>query len=89
MAMTPPSRAEIAEILRGLLTGALSRSEVSRWAEPWVTGNSRVGDKAVWSALELLCAAELISFDRPYLYEAVDFENCLSQLEEGSGQTTG
>ncbi len=82
MAMTPPSRTEIAQILRGLLAGTLSRAEASRWAEPWITGDARVGDRAVWSALELLGAADLISSDRPYLYEAVDFENCLSQLEE-------
>ena len=85
MAMTPPTRTEVAQVLRGLLAGTLARSEASRWAEPWVIGDARIGDEVVWSALELLGAADLISSDRPYLYEAADFENSLSQLEDESG----
>lgn len=81
MAMTPPTRTEIAQILRGLLAGTLSRREASDWAIPWVTGMPRIGDEYVKSALELLCAADLISTDRPYLYEAVDFQECLTQIE--------
>jgi len=84
MAMIPPTETEIAQVLRGLITGTLSRREASDWAEPWIIGDvQNIGDIA-WSALKLLCAADLVSTDRPYLYNAVDFQTCLTQLEQNS-----
>lgn len=80
MVMDLPTRNEIAEVVRGLLSGALTRGEASAWAEPWVTGNARIADSAAWSALKLLAAADLVSTDRPHLYEAADYEACLTEL---------
>lgn len=43
-------------------------------------GDARISDSSVWDALQLLGAADLISLDRPFLYNDEDFLACLGAL---------
>lgn len=79
--MNPPSRNEVANVLRALLSGTLSRQEASEWAMRYMIGDMRIPDTQVWNTLKLLGGADLISTDRPFLYESIDFQQCLMQLE--------
>lgn len=78
--MEPPTRAEVAAVLRGLINGEQSRQSASAWASDWLLGEARVSDPAVWESLQLLGAADLISTDRPFLYDDEDFRACLDRL---------
>lgn len=79
--MNPPSRHEIANVLRAILSGTLTRKEASEWANRFIIGDMRRTDTQVWNALKLLGGADLISTDRPFLYQSIDFQQCLMQLE--------
>lgn len=78
--MNPPSRKEVADIFQQLLSGELTRNAASEWACRWLLNGFTVEDRVVWEALTLLGAADLISTDRPYLYNEEDFTGMLSQL---------
>jgi hypothetical protein len=79
----PPSREEIASVLRQLISGEKSRGEASEWASRWVCADdTRVTDKAVWEALTSLLGADLISTDRPYFYAVEDFAAWLKELKD-------
>jgi hypothetical protein len=78
--MEPPTRSEVADVLRRLINGEQSRESASAWASDWVVGDARVADPAVSQALELLLMADLISTDRPFLYNDEDFRACLDSL---------
>jgi hypothetical protein len=80
--MDLPSRNEIVEITQRMLSGALTRSAVSEWACTWVVdGNCRVSDYEAWDAIVLLGAADMISTDRPYLYNEEDFVEMMKTLK--------
>lgn len=78
--MNPPSRSEVAEIIRRLLAGALTRDAASEWACRWLLDGFDVKDDVVWEALQLVGAADLISTDGPYLYTEKDFSGMLMEL---------
>jgi hypothetical protein len=78
--MKRPTRPEVAAVLRGLINGEQTRQSASAWASEWLLGDARVSDPAVWEALQLLGAADLISTDRPFLYNDQDFRACLDRL---------
>jgi len=78
--MEPPTRLEVAAVLRELIHGERTRQSASAWASNWLLGDARVGDPAVWEALELLGAADLVSTDRPFLYNDEDFQASLDRL---------
>jgi hypothetical protein len=80
VAMEPPTRPEVAAVLRELIQGERTRQSASAWASTWLLGDARVGDPAVWEALELLGAADLVSTDRPFLYDEEDFQASLGKL---------
>jgi hypothetical protein len=78
--MEPPTRLEVAAVLRGLIRGEQTRRSASVWANDWLLGDARVSDPAVWEALQLLGPADLVSTDRPFLYNDEDFQACLERL---------
>ena len=78
--MEPPTRPEVAAVLRQLINGEQTRQSASTWASDWVLGDVRVSDPAVWEALELLLMADLVSTDRPFLYNDEDFHASLDRL---------
>lgn len=76
--MHAPERSEVAAVLRRLIEGEQTRQSASAWALTWMLGDeSEISDPEQWAALELLGAADLVGFDRPYLYVAEDFRVCL------------
>lgn len=85
--MNPPSHTEVTYVLKALLSGTLTRQEAAAWATPYIAGDVRVTDRRLWDALVLLGAADLCSTDRPFLYEHLDFQDCLLRLEQqGEGE---
>ena len=81
----PPSRTEIETRLVELLAGKQSREEVANWASQWIRAEEPgVDDPAVWKALNELAGADLITIDRPYLHEEVDFRAWLEELRTSS-----
>jgi hypothetical protein len=42
--------------------------------------HSGVDDPAVWEAIKRLVAADMITTDRPYLYDIADFKRWLTDL---------
>jgi len=81
VAKAAPTRDEVAEKLRGLIDGHLSREEIAEWASTWVRmRDPLVSDPRVWNALTEMAGADLISLDRPYLYDKIDFEVWLNDL---------
>ena len=78
--MQPPTRPEVATVLRELINDECTRQSASAWACDWLLGDARVSDPVVWEALELLGAADLISTDRPFLYNDEDFRASLDKL---------
>jgi hypothetical protein len=78
--MEPPTRREVAAVLRRLIAGEQSRQSAAAWASNWVLADARVSDSAVWEALQLIGAADLITTDRPFLYNEADFQACLNSL---------
>ena len=79
--MKLPTHSDVKKILEGILSGALTRQEVAAWAAPYLLNGSRISDHLLWNALVLMGAADLCSTDRPFLYENVDFQECLKGLE--------
>lgn len=76
-----PSRQEVAEKLRALIDGSLSREDASKWAAHWIAADDPgVEDDRVWRALEGLVSADAPSTDREFLYERIDFEEWLKEL---------
>ena len=79
-----PTRADVEARLSRLLAGHVSREEVAEWAAKWVRmANPNVQDPRVWKALTQLCGADMISTDRPYLYDKQDFDAWLADLRSG------
>jgi hypothetical protein len=81
----PPTRREVAEELRRLIAGDLTREAASDWASPWLSRFTEIDDKKVTRALACLGAADLPSTDREYLYEKIDFEHWLLELNGERG----
>jgi hypothetical protein len=78
---SPPSRADVERTLLGLIDGTISREDASAWAARWVGADDPgISDAAVWEQLRNLGGADLISFDRPFLYNEVDFRAWLAEL---------
>ncbi|MGV3604803.1 MAG: hypothetical protein ACO1RA_00235 [Planctomycetaceae bacterium] len=79
--MDSPTRADVADKLKQLLAGTLTRQAASDWASICLLNSVPVSDNDVWNALELLGGADLISTDRPFLYMDVDFLEALKTIE--------
>jgi len=83
--MHHPSKVEVINKFTSLIAGEASRESVAQWAESWVSmKNPPEMDEAAWGALKFLCAADLITTDKPYLYDVEDFQRELKKLI-GSG----
>lgn len=79
--MTPPSKSQVTEKLTLLIQDGISREDAASWAQQWVIEDTPADmPKEIWEALQFLCGADMISLDRPYLYERVDFEDELAKL---------
>jgi len=79
----PPSRVEIIDKLKGLISGKNTREEVSSWASVWAFAKADdVSDQVALEALERLASADLVSTDRPYLYQEADFVRWLEDIEQ-------
>src|SRR5262249_25537635 len=81
--MESPTRTEVEAKLSDLLAGKSSREEVAEWAERWVRmSNPNVRDLQIWRALVRPSGADMISTDRPYLYDQQDFDAWFKDLSE-------
>ena len=79
--MEAPSRAEVIEKLRSLISERISREEVSDWARKWVIADNPPDmEESVWKAINFLYGVDMISLDRPYLHGREDFEEELEKL---------
>lgn len=79
--MTPPSKSEVGDKLMLLVRDEISREDAASWAQQWVIEDTPAEMPAeIWEALQFLCAADMISLDRPYLYGQEDFEDELAKL---------
>lgn len=77
-----PTREEVAHKLRQLIDGVIERKEAAVWAAQWLMRFDEVdntGRKLV-DAIDSLSAADMISTDRPFLYDSSDFERWLVEL---------
>ena len=76
-----PTCGEVADRLRALIDGSISREEASEWASHWIAADDpEVDNDRVWRALEGLVSADAPSTDREFLYERIDFQEWLRQL---------
>ncbi len=82
-----PTFDDVAQKLRQLVAGEISRQQASEWASPWIVKYTEVQfdenrelDRKIKEALDRLTSADLISTDRPYLYGQSDFERWLGKL---------
>lgn len=79
--MKPPSKYDVTAKLSSLIKEEISREEAADWAQQWVVEEVPPDMLIeVWDALKFLCAVDMISLDRPYLYEREDFEEELAKL---------
>jgi hypothetical protein len=79
--MKPPTKSDVANKLMLLVRGEISRDDAAHWAQQWVIEDTpEEMPNEIWEALQFLCAADMISLDRPYLYEREDFEHELAKL---------
>ncbi|MGB0384817.1 MAG: hypothetical protein ACPGWR_08350 [Ardenticatenaceae bacterium] len=79
--LSAPSQKEVQAKLLALIFGDCSREEVASWAESWIVQDDpEVGDPIVWRTLDRLSGADMIDFDRPYLYDETDFRHWLEEL---------
>lgn len=80
--MRAPTLAEVAEMLRQLLAGVVSRSDASAWAHQWIAAERpAVDDDITWRALERLGAADLKGGEAEFLYYDLDFHTWLDEVE--------
>lgn len=79
----PPTLDDVADKLRALIAGTVTRQEASRWAQPWVVADPPLDPDAVTSeSLERIGAADLPGgWDRDFLYNDVDFRHWLAEVE--------
>jgi hypothetical protein len=76
-----PTRDDVAQKIRQLIAGELSREAVANWAAPWIGKFHEIElDRKIKDALDSLAAADMPTSDRPYLFEQVDFEAWLDEL---------
>lgn len=80
--MAAPTLVEVADQLRALLAGRITRDQASAWARHWLIADERdVDDDVVWRALERLGAAQLPGSERDFLYYDADFHAWLDEVE--------
>lgn len=78
-----PSLAQIADQLRGLLSGTIRRGEASAWAARWLTAdNPGIEDDVAWQALERIGGADLPGGETEYLFQEADFHAWLDDVED-------
>ncbi|MEU4767065.1 hypothetical protein AB0H12_27800 [Actinosynnema sp. NPDC023794] len=84
MRLEPPSRAEVERQFEGLLSGAVGRDEVDRWAGRYFREDVEVGDPVVRTALDRLYGVDLR--DGPgaeYLHGLEQVAEWLDELKSG------
>lgn len=79
-----PDRSEILNVLTSLISKKISRHEASKWAENILSsGRIEVTDLKAWETIKQIGAADLVSTDRPYLYDDCDFIEWERELRKG------
>lgn len=83
-----PTRAEVREKLRQLLSGEITRQDASAWAHQWVAAaHPGVDDPVVWTALTRLGGADLRAGPDDFLYFEPDFHAWLDEVEDADEPT--
>ncbi len=81
-----PTLSMVAQKLKQLASGEISREDASAWATPWVIKldefrlDDSTQDRKVKRALGNLAGADTPTSDREFLFEKVDFEAWLQEL---------
>ena len=83
-----PSRDDVCQRIEQLLSGELSRDDVSRWAAEYLVFDDpqiypEITDPRLHQALDRLSGADAPSTDRDYLYGEDDFADWLAELKAG------
>ncbi|MFD1145730.1 hypothetical protein [Saccharothrix hoggarensis] len=84
MGLVEPSRADVERQMVGLLSGALGRDAVDRWAGRYFAADVEVADPVVWQALGRLHGVDLV--DGPggeYLHDLGQVAEWLADLRGG------
>ena len=83
-----PSAERIAEVMRLLIDDLNQRENVTEWASYWslkyddyCEDDDYDNSKRILTALDRLSGADAPTTDRPYLYDQLDFEDWLAELE--------
>ena len=79
--MEPPSHEDVVGAFNDLISGTRTRKEVSQWAVSYIVSGVRIKDKRISQAIDDLGMVDLISTDRPYLYDEGDFREWLREFE--------
>ena len=80
-----PSRRDVEQVLRDLIHGKRSRSEVSAWATTWLERDTETDDDdVVYETLTKLESADSPTSDREFLFLHEDFNDWLRWLESQS-----
>ena len=85
MVQKMPTRHELSLKLASLSSSEESRASIAAWAVSIIEDDSlSITDKLVWEILKRLGAVDLPALDRPFLYDAVDFEAWKTELNADS-----
>jgi hypothetical protein len=86
MGLGVPSRDEVAQQFERLLSGAVGRDVVDRWAGRFFVEDVDVADPVVWRALGRLYGIDLLDGpDGEYLHGLDQVAEWLSELRAGDG----
>ncbi|MBB5856680.1 hypothetical protein ACFQ05_27710 [Amycolatopsis umgeniensis] len=87
--MSVPTRAEVREVLKALVDGAITSERASDWARPWIVEDvHRVDDDLVWQALDRLFGADLMTSPAGHLHGPVDFRAWLAEFDARGTELT-
>lgn len=79
--LTPPTRAEVRQVLRDLVAGQRSREDADAWAMRWVgVLGPDVDDGVVWAGLMTLAGCDMQTNPDTYLYGDTDFRRWLEEF---------
>lgn len=81
--MATTLKEDMIKVIESLINESISRQEASEWASKIIDDDDHAIpiEKKVWEILEGVGAADLISTDRPYLYNKIDFKEWLASLK--------
>jgi hypothetical protein len=79
--MTSPKKTGLLEKIQALVDGKITRETTANWAQQWIIEDTPQNmPMEIWESLKFLSSADMISTDRPHLYDRQDFQAEINQL---------